>query len=310
MGLQHDLSTSAKVQNSRRKGIFLVVISGCCWGFHGILIKYAIGLGISFFQVFLFEVLFATAFFALFYKRFFGELRPRKFTHWLLLGAIGLVTIGVGYFLFLSFSLGPVAIGATLMFMYLPVVYAFTLLSGYQKFSAVKLASISLVLLGAVFSTEILSTFNQPGALPAVYTAIIASMCYAIVFILTPRVAEYTTAEFRSFSISLIGLAGSLIVFAFMPTLWFPIGDNFWPIFGMALVLSAVGQTLPVITLMKGLPITGSSLGGVLATIELPIAVFASALLLGESFNMLKVVGVVLVLNGIIVYNRAERSRE
>jgi drug/metabolite transporter (DMT)-like permease len=66
---------------------------------------------------------------------------------------------------------------------------------------------------------------------------------------------------------------------------------------------------LPVITLMKGLPLTGSSLGGVLAAVELPIAVLGAAILLGESLNFLKLVGIVLVLSGIILYNLSDRKR-
>ena len=195
------------------------------------------------------------------------------------------------------------------MFMYLPVVYAYTLLARHQKFSAAKLGAICLVLIGAVLTTEILSSFKEPGALPAVWAALIASMSYSLVFILTPTVSTYTSVEFRCFAVSALGLIGSLVIFAFIPELWYPIESKIWAIVGIAVVLAIVGQTLPVITLMKGLPITGSSLGGVLASIELPIAIFASALLLGESLNLLKLAGVVFVLTGIITYNQLDRKR-
>lgn len=239
----------------------------------------------------------------MFASRFFRKVRPRSRKEWLLLSTMGVTTIGVGYFLFLAFSLGPVAIGATLMFMYLPVVYGYSLIARHQKFSVVKLLAICLVLGGATLTTEIHSSLQDSGTVPAALAALAASMCYALVFILTPSVARYTSAEFRSFAASSIGLIGTLIILACAPKLWFPLTENLLPLFGMALVLGAIGQTLPVITLMKGLPLTGSSLGGVLASIELPIAVFASALLLGESFNLGKVVGVALVLSGILLYN-------
>lgn len=222
---------------------------------------------------------------------------------WLLLSAMCVASIGVGYFLFLAFSLGPVAIGATLMFMYLPVVYGYSLIARHQKFSSVKLLAIGLVLVGAVLTTEILSRIHDAGALPAALAGLAASMCYALVFILTPSVARYSSAEFRSFAASFFGLTGTFIILALVPSLWFPLTGNLLPLFGMAVVLGVVGQTLPVITLMKGLPLTGSSLGGVLASIELPIAIFASAFLLGESFNIEKVTGVALVLAGIMLYN-------
>ena len=297
------------MESDRWKGIVFVLISGCCWGFHGVLIKIALAMGISFFQAFFFETVFATLFFAFFARSFFKGARPRTLIQWLGIFALGIDTIGVGYFLFLAFSVGPVAVAATLMFMYLPVVYAYSLIVGHQKFSMKKIAAIALILVGAFLTTEIVSSVNQPGALMAVFAAIAASMCYAVVFILTPPVSKYTTPLFRSFSASSVGFVGSAIILFSNSDLWFPIPDNYGPLIIIVVVLGLVGQTLPVITLMKGLPITGSSLGGVLASVELPIAVFSAALILGESINATKVLGVILVLTGIIYYNLLDRTR-
>ena len=101
--------------SSISKGVACIAISGVCWGFHGVMIKYALGLGASFMQIFLVEVLFACIFFSLFWSKFFKQMRPSGFSQWFRLLLIGLATVGVGYFLFLSYSLGPVAIPATLM---------------------------------------------------------------------------------------------------------------------------------------------------------------------------------------------------
>jgi drug/metabolite transporter (DMT)-like permease len=99
------------------------------------------------------------------------------------------------------------------------------------------------------------------------------------------------------------GLIGSAVILLIKTDLWFPIPDDYGSLLVLILILGFIGQTLPVITLMKGLPITGSSLGGVLASVELPIAVLSAALILGESVNASKVIGVILVLTGIISYN-------
>jgi drug/metabolite transporter (DMT)-like permease len=268
-----------------------------------------LGFGVSFLQVFLAETLFAAIFFGSFARSFFKKVRPSKPSHWWSLLGLGLSTIGVGNLLFYAFSVGPVAIGATLMFMYLPVVYAYSLLAKHQSFSLRKLIAILSILVGAFLTTEIATSFKEPGALPAVFASLTAAMCWAVVFILTPGVAGHTTTEFRCFAVSGIGFMGTLILLAFVPDLWFPISGNLWAFAGLVIVLGAVGQTLPVIALMRGLPLTGSSLGGVLSSIELPIAVFSSAIILGESLNILKVAGVVLVLTGIVYYNLSDRDR-
>ena len=289
------------------KGVAYVAISGVCWGFHGVMIKHALGLGASFMQIFLVEVLFACIFFSLFWSKFFKQIRPSGFSQWFRLLLIGLATVGVGYFLFLSYSLGPVAIPATLMFLYLPVVYGLSLLKKDEHLSFIKTTSIAFVLFGATLTTQILTTFDETNILASVITATCASICYAVVFILTPDIGKYTSAEFRSFTVSGIGFLGCIIILFFEPTLWYDLGDNSLRFYIFAILLGIVGQTMPVIFLMKGLPLTGSSLGGVVASIELPIAVFSAFILLGESLTLFKLIGVLLVLAGIITYNLADR---
>ena len=291
------------------KGVALVAISGICWGFHGVMIKYAIGLGASFMQVLLVEVSFAFVFFAFFGSKFFKENRPQGFVQWFRLILIGLATIGVGYFLFLSYSLGPVAIPATLMFLYLPIVYGFSIFTKNQRLSLIKSFAILSVLMGAILTTQIFSTFHQSSALASVIAASCASMCYALVFILTPSVGAYTSAEFRSFTVSGIGLIGCILIIQSAPSLWYDLGENAAEFYIFAVLLGVVGQVLPVISLMKGLPLTGSSLGGVVASIELPIAVLSALVLLGEALTVVKIFGVLLVLLGIVIYNFAEKLR-
>ncbi|NBB78590.1 MAG: EamA family transporter [Verrucomicrobia bacterium] len=299
--------SEALITPERGKGIGLVLVSGACWGFHGILIKYALSLELSFIQVFFAETLFAACFFGLFHKRFFAGVRPRGWGEWGRLLLIGLSAIGVGSLLFLSFSLGPVAIAATLMFFYVPVVYLFSVLARYQAFHGVKLMAIVMILGGAVLTTQLLSSFGEPDVLGAALAAMGASCCYAVVFILTPAVGRYTNLYFRSFAISIVGLLGCCVILLLVPDLWYaPTGDG-WRIATLALALGVIGQVLPVFALMKGLPLTGGSLGGVVASVELPIAVFSAAILLNESLTIFKVIGVMLVLSGIIIYNFCDR---
>lgn len=294
------------VVQSRLPGILLVLTSGCCWGFHGILIKYAYGMGASFLQVFLIEVVVSSIFFAFFWGRFLKGVRPRNRRQWGALSILGLSTVGVGNFLFLSYSHGPVAIASTLMFLYLPIVFFISIILKQMSFSSVKFGAIILILVGAVLATEILKTYHAPGALKATGYAVLAAVSYGGAFLVTPMISGYTTWEFRSFAVSGMGLVGCLVILGVAPQLWYDLGDM-WPKFLLfGVFLGLVGQALPVITLMKGLPLTGSSFGGVLASIELPIAIFSAAIVLGESLHVLKLLGVACVIGGILIYNFSE----
>ena len=295
--------------SSISRGVTYIAISGICWGFHGVMIKHALSLGASFMQVFLVEVLFAFISFSFFWPKFFKNIRPQSFSQWFRLVLIGIATIGVGYFLFLSYSLGPVAIPATLMFLYLPIVYAFSIFTKHQRISVIKTTAILFVLLGATLTTQIFASFRETDVLASIITASCASLCYAVVFILTPNIGKYASAEFRSFSVSGIGFLGCLLILLCEPSLWYDLGENSLRFYIFAILLGVIGQTLPVISLMKGLPLTGSSLGGVVASIELPVAVFSALFLLGEALTLSKLIGVFLVLLGIIIYNLAEKSK-
>ena len=154
----------------------------------------------------------------------------------------GLSTIVVGTFFFLSFSLGPVAIAATLMFLYLPVVYGFSILTGSKSFSPFKTGAISMIFIGAVFTTDLLGSFREPGVLLTAGAAFIAAMGYAMVFILTPSVASFTTLPFRSFAVSAVGLLGCLLILAFLPGLWHDLSDNWSSTSGWLFCLALSGR--------------------------------------------------------------------
>lgn len=274
------------------------------------MIKKAYAVGASFQQVFFAETLFASIFFLFFIRSFGGKQRPRTPTQWRDLAICGIASMALGTFLFLAFSLGPIAIGATLLFLYMPQVYGYAVFTGIQSFSYLKTFSICLLLVGAGATTNILEALKGDGFTGAILAALAASTSYAIIFLFTPRLNAFTTATFRSFSISFICFLGSgamLLAFPFMrnkePIQWLPF-------MALALVLGLMGQTIPVITLMKGIPIVGSSIAGALASIELPVAVVSSAIFLGETVTTTQSLGVALVLTGILLFNLPTQNAE
>ncbi len=216
----------------------------------------------------------------------------------------------VGTFLFLAFSLGPIAIGATLLFLYMPQVYGYAVFRGIQSFSYLKTFSIGLLLIGAGATTNILGALNGDGYTGAILAALAASTSYAIIFLLTPRLSAFTSATFRSFSVSFICFLGSGSMLLALPFMRNQEPIEWLPFVGLAIVLGLVGQTIPVITLMKGIPIVGSSIAGALASIELPVAVISSAIFLGETVTITQSLGVALVFIGILLFNLPTQNAE
>ena len=162
----------------------------------------------------------------------------------------------------------------------MPQVYGYAVFRGIQSFSYLKTFSIGLLLIGAGATTNILGALNGDG-----YTGAISPL-------------SQLQLHTRSFFCSLPPQPLLPPHFGLSP---FP-SSAFWQrvyaprfalheesrAYGMAAVRRSryctglVGQTIPVITLMKGIPIVGSSIAGALASIELPVAVISSAIFLGK----------------------------
>ncbi|MDQ8205466.1 DMT family transporter [Pelagicoccus sp. SDUM812003] len=289
--------------NPKSRGAALVLLAGVCWGFHGVLIKFAYAMGASFMEVFLSEGIVASVVFAFLLRRSKSVQLPQSAKEWAWLALAGVTSLGVGSFLFLSFSLGPVAIGATLLFLYLPQIYLFSILSSRHAFRWSQLASVIILLLGAAIATDALSVFQGLESKGALLAGFAASVCYATIFLITPRISQHSSATFRSLFLSLANVLGSLLVLSSLPITRGEISSEPISFVALALVLGFVGQAIPIIAMMKGIPLAGSSLSGVLASTELPIAVISSALILDEAITLQRGAGVVLVFLGIVLFN-------
>jgi drug/metabolite transporter (DMT)-like permease len=74
------------------------------------------------------------------------------------------------------------------------------------------------------------------------------------------------------------------------------------------LVLGVFGQVIPVFLLVNFGPRTGSALGSILTSTELPVAVGVSALVLGDEIGAAQLVGVGRVLAGIALPHLRRRE--
>jgi drug/metabolite transporter (DMT)-like permease len=97
----------------------MMALVGALWGFHGPAIKFAFAAGFTLPQLVLGEYAVGTLVFgAAVALQGRGPPAPARF--WAILGLAGVVGCGVPLFLFGAYQLGPVSIGATLLFLYVP----------------------------------------------------------------------------------------------------------------------------------------------------------------------------------------------
>lgn len=289
---------SNSIMSRQRTGLILVLTSACIWGSHGTLIKLAGRDGLHFQEIALLEFVIATLFFGacLFRPGMRVEIPPLRFLGLLALGGVGISVIS--YNLFWSFELSPVPVGATLIFLYLPTVFLIRLFTGAHRPSIRQWLAMIAILIGAVLGTNILKMDWQSDSLAGVLPGTIAGLGYGILFVLVEKQGNHCSALLRTFTFCLVGTLVLLVTAPLTGAL--QIETPLFTTLTWALILSFLGQVIPVFTLIKGLPMAGSTAGSIAAAIELPVAVAVSALVLNHPVNLLQITGIGLILGGII----------
>lgn len=74
-----------------------------------------------------------------------------------------------------------------------------------------------------------------------------------------------------------------------------------WSLWGWAAGIGILGQILPPMFFSAGIPVVGGALAGILGAIELPVAVVASRILLGDPLSIIQWTGVCLILLGMFL---------
>ena len=273
---------------------------GVLWGLHCILLKIGFGLGLTFPQIAIGEYLAGSLVFGAIVlgRKTSWPNEDRWF--WRMMMAGGVVGAGVTLFLFWSYQLGPVAIGATLLFLYVPFTQLINILITRRFPPVGEILSMGMVLTGAVIAADFWGVANQT-ALKGAPQAVWAALCFALFFVLTSRLEGRSTPMFRSFFFATVSGLVALLVS----------GVVHWSLLTPALhepkvilwlgVMGVCGQAIPIFLLVRYGPRTGSGLGSILTAGELPVAVILSVIVLGDVLRSRQVEGVVLVLIGIML---------
>lgn len=289
------------------QGSLLVVAGATLWGHHGAVVQIAYAGGFTVPEVLFGEFLLGTLFLGA-WCLLRGEIPRgvgvRAWTEFLLFGLCG---GSVGILLFLAFSLGPVPVATTLLFLYLPLVFLVSLVFLREKASPLRIIAVVVILVGAVGGTNLPSVGWGDDSLAGAPAALGAAGAFAGLILWTPRLSERTTAVFRA----LLCCVGPLLVFLPLALLegWSLLPAEPWrpSVWAFLLLLASLGQVLPVLLFMHGLPRTGRRVGTILASLELPVSVVAAAYLLGTAVAPVQWVGIALIIGGVALSQWAGR---
>lgn len=156
-----------------------------------------------------------------------------------------------------------------------------------------------IVMLGTVLSVNLLgadwSRFSTAGLLFGLASAFTYSL-----FLFAAGKVESDLHPFLKSAWMLT--AGLVFIYLFYPPqLLLSENGNSGSLLLWGLLLGFVGQVVPTVAFIVGIPRTGAALAAMLGAMELPVAVIGAYVLVGEQVSMIQWLGMVLILAGVVV---------
>lgn len=216
----------------------------------------------------------------------------------LLMAAIGACSAVTSFAYYKSLSVLPASLGIVLLFQFSWMVMGIDILVMRRLPSLEKWLGALCIFVGTVLAVGLV---GQPvGSFPAwaVALGLLAALSYALTLYLSGFLSEEISPLTRS---AITVTAATFVIFLLIPPRLLIDGALWHGLWFWAVLVSLFGQTLPMLLMLKAIPHTGGRMAGVLGSIELPVAVFASWLILGEHVAWLRWGGVLLILVGIVV---------
>jgi drug/metabolite transporter (DMT)-like permease len=275
----------------------MMALVGSMWGLHGPAVKLAFASGFTFPQLVFGEYVVGTLVFGavVLLQR---QPWPRDRAFWTTMPIAGVIGCGVPLFLFWAYQLGPVSIGATLLFLYVPFTQLINAVVNRRPPPGRELMSAGLVVSGAALAADFFGAANADDLRGAPY-ATLAAFCFAVFFVIMSRLGGSGTPALRSFATC--ALSGAMLPLIAVYAGWELVPAAPAPAVAAAwlLGLGVFGQVIPVFLLVHFGPRTGSGIGSILTATELPVAVLVCAALFGDPLGPAQIGGGALVLAGI-----------
>jgi len=160
--------------------------------------------------------------------------------------------------------------------------------------------AILLVLGGTVLASGLTETkisgFNSLG----IAYGMLAALFYAAFLMLNGKLGN----EYPPLKKSALMITGAcLLIFAILPPTFLINGALAGSLLKWGIILAIFGTVIPPLCFSSGIPKAGLTLSSILSSVELPVAVSMSALVLHEDVSWIRWLGVAIILSAMILPN-------
>lgn len=285
------------------KGIILVLFGACSFGILSTFVKLAYADGYSLSDVTGTQAFFGAILLWLFYfiqTKIGKKVYPKSDTHWFKLIAAGTFTGLVSMFYYQCVKLVPASLAIILLmqFVWISVLLEFFIYK--KKPSKMQILAIVVILGGTVLASGFTETNANEINIEGIGFGMLAALCYAIFLMLNGKLGN----DYPPLKKSALMITGAcILIFICLPPTFLTNSALTGSLLKWGIILAVFGTFIPPLCFASGIPKIGLTLSSILSSVELPVAVMMSSIILREEVNLIRWIGVVIILSALILPN-------
>ena len=285
------------------KGIILVLFGACSFGILSTFVKLAYADGYSLSDVSGTQAFFGAILLWTFYflqTKISKKVYPKPITPWFKLLAAGAFTGLVSMFYYQCVKLVPASLAIILLmqFVWISVLLEFFIYK--KKPSNMQVLAIVVILFGTVLASGFIETNADQINIKGLIFGMLAALCYAIFLMLNGKLGN----DYPPLKKSALMITGAcILIFVVLPPQFLINGALSGSLLKWGIILAVFGTFIPPICFAAGIPKIGLTLSSILSSVELPVAVMMSSLILHEEVNLIRWLGVIIIISAVIIPN-------
>jgi drug/metabolite transporter (DMT)-like permease len=284
--------------NNRWKAIGLVLLGAASYGILSTFVKLGYSQGFTPAEITGSQVLFGCIIMWICSAAQFRKITDMT---WPIIGKLllsGTFTGLTGYFYYLSLQTLDASLAILLLFQFTWIGMLLDALLEKRGPSRYQWIGMAVIMTGTIMASGMSSLSLDQLSVNGILLALLAACCYTLFICFSGRVATQFPALTRS---AWMITGAAMIVLTLMPPQFLWNGALEQGLWKWGILLSLFGMVVPPYLFAKGAPLLTTSLSAVLGSVELPVVIVCSALLLHEGTSIFQWIGIAMIIAGIVV---------
>ncbi|RZK55399.1 MAG: DMT family transporter [Pedobacter sp.] len=287
------------------KGILLVLFGACSFGILSTFVKlaYAEGYNLSDVtgtQAFFGMVLLWVAYLIQTKTKSKNKPEPVIKTHWLKLVGAGMFSGMVSLCYYQCVKLVPASVAIILLMQFVWISVLLELIIYKKKPTGNQILAIIFILTGTIAASGYYESVSANFNITGIIYGLISAAFYASFLMLNGKLGtEYPVLKKSALMIT----GACILVFILLPPYFLINGSLGGSLLKWGMILAVFGTVIPPLCFAGGIPKAGLTLSSILSSVELPVAVSMSAIVLKEPVSAVRWLGVIIILVAMILPN-------